>query len=351
MVARLVLVGALAGLVPTAVSGQVDPPIIAITEVQLAKDKQLRARRVSEDLGELQSDPSAPYRIGPSDILAVLVWDHPELSGVPAVLAGGATDSGPLPVAPPGFVVDHAGMLHFPYAGLVPVAGLTQEQAALALAAALARYVRDPRVGLSVQSYRSQRIYIDGQVKNPGVQPINDLPMTLIEAVNRAGGFLADADQSRVVLERGASLHVLDLRHLVESDVNPTRIMLRHGDLVHVLAREENKVFVSGEVPTPRALPMHSGRMSLSEALGEAGGISAATGDSRQVYVVRRGMAGPTVYQLDARAPGAMAVAEEFELDPKDVVYVAPTSLANWHRAVSLIFPSELSSAVGAAKP
>jgi len=67
--------------------------------------------------------------------------------------------------------------------------------------------------------------------------------------------------------------------------------------------------------------------------------------------VVRRGMAGPTVYQLDARAPGAMAVAEEFELDPKDVVYVAPTSLANWHRAVSLIFPSELSSAVGAAKP
>ena len=49
--------------------------------------------------------------------------------------------------------------------------------------------------------------------------------------------------------------------------------------------------------------------------------------------------------------PAAMAMAENFELYPKDVVYVAATPLANWHRAISLILPGALSSAVGAVAP
>jgi polysaccharide export outer membrane protein len=46
-----------------------------------------------------------------------------------------------------------------------------------------------------------------------------------------------------------------------------------------------------------------------------------------------------------------MAIAEQFELEPKDMVYVSPSALANWHRKLSLIFPSGLTSAIGAAKP
>ena len=41
-------------------------------------------------------------------------------------------------------------------------------------------------------------------------------------------------------------------------------------------------------------------------------------------------------------------MAEGFELHPKDVVYVAATPLANWHRTISMILPGALSSAVGA---
>jgi polysaccharide export outer membrane protein len=44
-------------------------------------------------------------------------------------------------------------------------------------------------------------------------------------------------------------------------------------------------------------------------------------------------------------------MAEGFELYPKDLVYVAATPLANWHRAISLILPSALSGAVGAVTP
>lgn len=57
------------------------------------------------------------------------------------------------------------------------------------------------------------------------------------------------------------------------------------------------------------------------------------------------------VYQLDAEQTGALALAEGFELEPKDVVYVAATPLTNWHRTISQILPGALSQAVGAAKP
>ena len=201
---------------------------------------------------------------------------------------------------------------------------------------------------LRVQSYRSKRIYVDGEVKTPGLQAINDIPMTLIEALNRAGGMLPTADQSQISLTRAGSTYRINLPQMVQKGVNPATIMLASGDVVRVMSRDESKVFVSGEVNTPKALTMHNGRLTLNEALGETGGINPLSGDSGQVYVVRKSTTEPIVYRLDAKQPGALAMAEAFELHPKDVVYVAATPLANWHRTISQILPSALSGAVGA---
>jgi polysaccharide export outer membrane protein len=96
---------------------------------------------------------------------------------------------------------------------------------------------------------------------------------------------------------------------------------------------------------------MRNGRLTLTEALGEAGGINPVTGDARQVYVVRRTSQSSVVYQLDANAPGALAMAEGFELNPRDVVYVAATPLTNWNRTISALIPGALPTAVIATTP
>ena len=239
-------------------------------------------------------------------------------------------------------------MVQFPYAGQIKVAGLTEEQARNLLTTTLAHYIRKPKVTLRVQSYRSKRVYIDGEVKTPGLQAINDVPMTLLEALNRAGGMLPTADQSQIALTRGGDTYRINLPQMVQKGVNPASIMLASGDVVRVMSRDESKVFVSGEVNVPKALTMHNGRLTLNEALGETGGINPLSGDSGQVYVIRKSATEPIVYRLDARQQGALAMAEGFELHPKDVVYVASTALANWHRTISQILPSALSGAVGA---
>jgi polysaccharide export outer membrane protein len=281
--------------------------------------------------------------LGVGDVLAITVWDHPELTGAVPRQDNLDGQTGP-PAA--SFVIDQQGQLHFPFAGAVPLAGLTRDQARDLLAQRLARYFRAPRVTLNVQAYRSQRVYVDGEVKTPGPQAINDIPMTVLEALNRAGGLLPTADQSRIIIERGGQLYRVNLA-APRLPPHPATLLLADGDVVRAPPRDESKVFVGGEVLSPRALTMHDGRLTLNEALGEAGGLNPQSADAGQVYVVRQRDGVVLVYRLDARPASALALAEQFELRPRDVVYVAASPLTNWHRAISQLFPGELSSAVG----
>jgi polysaccharide export outer membrane protein len=187
----------------------------------------------------------------------------------------------------------------------------------------------------------------------PGTQAINDIPMTLLEALNRAGGFLTSGDQSSIRISRGGNTYPVDLPQLVRKGIDPAAILLRDGDVVRVVSREESKVFVMGEVKSPTSLAMRNGRMTLNEALGDAGGVNPLSADARQIYVVRSAQNStqnsaqssgqnkdPIVYHLDAQSPVALALAENFELMPKDVVYVDAAPLARWNRVISLILPS-----------
>jgi polysaccharide export outer membrane protein len=329
--------------------------IRAITPGLVRQDRVLRDKQMAEDITALLQ-PAQVYRIEAGDVLHIVVWDHPELSAsmLPAGVPGAVGIAGVAvsPMQPQsGFEVDQQGMLEFPYAGKLKVAGLTTVEAHEQLIRGLSRYLKNPKVTLRVLNYRSKRVYVDGEVKQPGVQPINDLPMTLTEAINRAGGVMPTADQSRIMVSREGKTFQINLPQLVQRGVNPSSIMLASGDVVRVLSRDESKIFISGEVTSPRALPMRNGRLTLNEALGEAGGINPVTGDARKVYVVRRTSQSSVVYQLDANAPGALAIAEGFELNPRDVVYVAATPLTNWNRTISAMIPGALPTAVIATTP
>jgi polysaccharide export outer membrane protein len=318
-----------------------------ITPQLVSAEQEARKRRGMQDLSGLMA-PAEPYKIEKGDVLSVVVWDHPELNGSATAMPASApgTTSGATPSS--GFTVDRDGRIQFPYAGQLTIAGLTQEEARKLLADKLARYINKPNVTLQVQSYRSKRIYVDGEVKQPGVHAITDIPMTLVEALNRAGGTLPIADQSRISLARNGSNYDINMPQMVQRGLNPAAIMLRDGDVLRVRSRDESKIFVSGEVVAPRALTMHNGRLSLNEALGESGGINPLSGDASQVYIVRRSLDTPVVYRLDGHAQGALTMAEGFELEPKDLVYVAATPLANWHRTISQLIPGALTSTVTA---
>lgn len=320
-----------------------------ITPELLRTEKALKAQIPDYDISSLLGKPK-PYLIGNGDLLAILVWNHPEFS-IASTAAQALTTTGAQ--TPSGFVVDHDGIVQFPTVGPIKLAGLTELQARNLLANRLLKSIKEPDITLRVQSFRSKRIYVDGEVKSPGNQIIDDVPMTLLEGITRAGGFLPSADQSHIVVTRAGVAYPINLPLLVRKGIDPSHIMLASGDVVRVRSRDENKVYVLGEVVVPKALAMNNGRLTLSEALGEAGGLSPLSSHARQVYVVRKATeAEPIVYNLDATSPVALALADNFELDPRDVVYVDAAALARFNRVISLIVPTAASvtSAVSASK-
>lgn len=326
-----------------------NPPqgvITPITPELIQAQLQSRPRTPPADVARLFAEPK-PYTIGPSDIVNVVVYDHPELLPMAGTVISQQADPTGISSAP-GFIVDSQGFISFPYAGRVKLGGLSESDAAELIAKRIRRVIKDPQVTVRITSFRSRRAYVDGDVRNPGTQIFTDVPMTLPEAINRAGGIAPTGDRSFVTLTRNNQTTVIDLMQLQDMGVNPNRILLENGDLVTVRSREERKVFVMGEILRPSALQMRNGRLTLNEALGEGGGPNLSTADTSQIYVIRNTSQGsPAIFHLNASAPSALALAETFPLQPRDVVYIDPVPLVNWNRVISLILPSAQTVNIG----
>lgn len=271
------------------------------------------------------------YKLGPGDIINVIVWDHPEIT-IPAGSYRSAEQSGTL--------VAEDGTIFFPFAGVVKVAGLTTREVRKVLAKRMASVIENVQLDVRIVSFRSKRVYVVGEVSKPGLQPIDDIRMTLVEAVNRAGGITEEADHGNVLLTRKGQTWRVDLQALYEEGDVSQNVLLQPGDIINVPDRELNKVFVLGEVRNPGSFMMNKRRTTLAEALSDAGFVNQSTSDPAWVYVMRTDNGTSELFHLNARSPDALLLAERFPLLPRDVVYVDVAAVARWNRVVSNILPT-----------
>jgi len=322
------------------------PPgaLLTISHQLIEQQRAAEQREVTQGVQGLLAPPeqatSGAYAVGPGDILNIVVWNHPELA-LPAAGTSATTSTPGAPDVGNGYNVSPDGRIQFPFLGAVKVAGMNEYQIRAMLVRRLTPFIAEPQLTVRVQSYRSGRVYVDGEIRTPGLLTMNDIPMTLPEAISRAGGFTPEADRSLLVLTRNGMDTEISLPMLTRNGINPSRIMLRDGDLLRVVSRSENKVFLLGDVYAPRAEPMHDGQLTLAQALGEAGGLSPETAEPQQVYVLRKGSEGKAeIYHLDASKPTALVLAADFELRGRDIVFVDPAPIVRWNRVISMLLPS-----------
>lgn len=283
------------------------------------------------------------YKMGVGDVLRVNVWGNPDfnLFGTAGVSASGATIANAPPAQAAGRIIEENGRLYFPLIGDQQAAGLTVREFRQKLTRALSAYIKDPQIDVSVLSYRSQRVFLNGEVRQPGVYPITDIPQRITDLIGTSGGTTQESDLTNVTLTRDKKTYTLDLYDLYYEGRSGENVLLKHGDVINIGDRQARKIFVMGEVLKTGSLVMRRGKISLTEAIMDAGGFNQLSAASGRVYVLRADEDGtPVIYQLDASQPQAMVTANKFILKPQDYVFVNPTDITMIGRIIGQLFPT-----------
>jgi polysaccharide export outer membrane protein len=216
------------------------------------------------------------YIIGPQDVLTIQVFEQADLGGR--------------------YTVETDGTFSFPLIGRVTAGGMTLRKFEGELKKKLADgYFRNPQVAVAVEQYRSQRVFVMGEVRNPGPVQLTG-GMTLIEALARAGSTLSSSSGEVAIVRApqgghgptlpdpatGATILRASIRDL-EGGSLKQNVELRDGDTIFVPRAESAYVF--GQVKSPGAYAIQKDTTVL-QALSLAGGVT-ENGAMNRIKVVR----------------------------------------------------------------
>jgi len=254
-------------------------------------------------LPRASSAQNTNYVIGPQDVLNITVWEQADLSGK--------------------FSVEADGSFSFPLLGRIKAGGMTLRAVEDELKTKLGEgFFKNPQVTVSVEQYRSQRVFVVGEVRTPGAYSLSG-DTTLIEALARAGSTSADAGGEVLIIRspgnvgapvlpnqdgRAEVIHI-DL-HELQTGLLSQNAQLHDDDTIFVPRAE--LIYVFGQVQNPGAYPYQRGTTVL-QALSLAHGVTdrGASGRAKVVRIVNGKKTEVKVKLDDLVKPGDTVVVPE----------------------------------------
>lgn len=258
----------------------------------------------------LRAETPTEYVLGPGDTVAISLLRHDEFKAE--------------------VTVSPTGKILYYLAGEVQAAGLTIFQLREELRKRLTQFVREPEILVRITEYRSQKVFVLGEARNPGIYPLRG-NTTLVEALAMAGGTTDKAYLKGAYLVRDGRLAIVNFPALLETGSMEENIPLRPNDIVFIPDETDRKVFVLGEVNHPTALVLDRD-LSLLEAIAMAEGFT-QDADLEAVFLLRGNLSQPRYVQIDVhRMIQEKDLQTNLSLEPRDVVYVPSSAMADTER-------------------
>jgi polysaccharide export outer membrane protein len=208
------------------------------------------------------------YRLGPGDEIMLDVVGEPELTRTVAILPDGT--------------------ISFPYLKSIKAGGMTPQELDDYMTKALAEYLIEPEVTVTVQRQNSSLVYLFGEVTRPGPMVLSQ-NMRLVEAIAQAGSFTAERASLREILllreKEGERVPMtVDLETYFTTGGTAGDLYLKPGDIVYVPTKID-RVYVLGEVFDPGVYEFEEGMTALAAIATANGALD--SGALRSVILIR----------------------------------------------------------------
>jgi polysaccharide export outer membrane protein len=289
------------------------------------------------------SAPTQRVSLRSGDVLKVVISEAKD-GGLFAPLSVGGTLF-------PAVRVDHRGMISLPHAGQIAVAGLDTIGVEERIRDAVVGKAYEPQVYVELVADRSHTVAISGDVKAGGRFSLLEGPMTVIDAVNRAGGTNLAPYHLDVVVRRNGRVYRTGYARVLSGENPP----LVRGDEV-ILEPNVKRFIALGAVTRAGQYDFVSRDQTLLDSLGQIGGLTDQQADRTGVFIFRMKNGAPpskgletnpdaVLFRLDLTNPDSIFLARQFAIHPDDAIYVTNAPLYEWKK---IIIPA--AQAIGALR-
>lgn len=274
-------------------------------------------------------------KLVPGDVIRVMIADSAIEGAVFAPLAQGGTvfDS---------VRVDSKGTISLPYVGRQAVADMTLGELEALIRKRLKGITSDVQVQVGLTGDLSGSVLVAGAVKSPGRFSALQGPLTLLDAINRAGGPLLEPHLIRVVVRTGKQSYQFNYQELLSGK---NQIVPPGAEVI--LERARQRFVAMGAVGLPGLHDLPSSNASLLEVLGTVKGLNEGKADAAGVFIFRlvditdttTGEVKSTaeVFRLNMKEPAAMFLARQFLVQPEDAIYVTNAVVYELQKIISPI--------------
>lgn len=266
--------------------------------------------------------PTEPFRLGPGDKIEI------EILGI----SGTRTMT---------FVCPD-GKIYYDLLPGIDVWGLSIQETKATMERELGAFYKRPQVVVNLRSVESKRVWVLGRLNKSGLYPLAQ-PMTVIEAISRAGGLFTSrfggtteelADLNHSFLIRKGEMLPVNFQKLLREGDTAQNIYLQPDDFIYLPSSLSKEVCVLGAVNSPRPIGFEDNMTvvsALAKALGPQPGAQLA-----KVAIVRGSLASPKIAIVDVNAI-LTGKETDIRLEPRDIIYVPFTPYRTLEKYAKMI--------------